>query len=202
MNIDPIIIIPFKNSSLRLPNKDEILFMWTRNFIYKTGVDISDVYTYGYVNDIKKAWLGNNSPYRHIELTQEEDCDHISATTAAISKLKLGPERIIVMLQLTQPKRDPRLLWDACRKVFDNPNISTVGYTAVDISGRVMNEQGQVVSSNDEIKLYDGSIYAGTVSTFKDWFDKSAEHNYVKNDELSVTDIDGYEDLTKHLVWR
>lgn len=81
-------------------------------------------------------------------------------------------------------------------------NYPQSGYTSVDCRGRVLNAQGQVIGHETEIKLYDGSIYAGTTETFRDWFDKEKEHNYVKNDQISVTDIDTYEDLTKHLVWR
>lgn len=164
---------------------------------------MQNVYTYGYVTEMEQKWLDYFSPFKHIYLTEDEDTDHLSATIAAIDKLKISTDRIIVMLQLTQPKRNSSLLWDACRKVYEYPESSVISYSLINIENRMLDENGSITeSAAKEIKLYDGAIYAGTIYTFRDWFDMNTSHNTVKNNELSVVDIDEYEDLKKHLTWR
>lgn len=87
-------IIPWKNTSERLPYKNHLLLDYTLDYLRAEKVDFTKVFTYG--KDAPK--LEN---VKHIQLEEWEDIDHKTATGCALNQIKPKPHDIIVMLQLT-----------------------------------------------------------------------------------------------------
>lgn len=105
------ILIPIKNDSKRLPEKDFFLLPFTIAWLEKEFAALPEsmplhVYTYGWLDDAHLDYLERilpkticGHPVRHLQLTREEDSSHYQATASVIEKL--GESAFYVLCQVT-----------------------------------------------------------------------------------------------------
>lgn len=135
----------------------------------------------------------------HVRLKFYEDRSHLGALKNTLKKLEVKPWEKIIQLQLTQPARRKGLLLDAI-KALQSSEKPLISVSRVSLDNRLVNEEGRrFLRQPDDLLLYDGAIYGGTLANFENWFDLKKSSEVIVNQEYGVCDIDEEEDLLEHL---
>lgn len=83
-------------------------------------------------------------------------------------------------------------------------DISVISCTTIEVAKRILDTDGRIhpaafKQSTMPLQLYDGSIYAGRLDNWQDWFDMTRPHAVVVNQAMTICDIDTLEDLQNHI---